>query len=98
MNTSPSVEEPVAANNAAQGQLLAEISAPDVDDQLAQARANLLLAQSNLQVSDANLALAKISLARDVSAGVGTAPGTIDQDRALVKTTTAQVESARASI
>jgi RND family efflux transporter MFP subunit len=81
-----------------QGQLLAEISAPDVDDQLAQARANLLLAQSNLRVSEANLALAKITMARDVAAGVGTAPGTLDQDRALVTTTTAQVESAKASI
>jgi RND family efflux transporter MFP subunit len=81
-----------------QGQLLAEISAPDVDDQLAQAKANLLLAQSNLQVSQANLDLAKISLSRDLAAGVGTAPGALDQDHALVKTSTAQVESAKANI
>ncbi len=81
-----------------QGQPLAEISAPDVDDQLAQARANLLLSQSNLAVSEANLALAKITLGRDVAAGVGTAAGTLDQDRALVKTSTAQVESAKANI
>src|SRR5581483_4156772 len=81
-----------------QGQLLAEISAPDVDDQLAQTRANLLLSQSNLAVSEANLALAKITLDRDVAAGVGTAAGTLDQDRALVKTSTAQVESAKANI
>jgi RND family efflux transporter MFP subunit len=81
-----------------QGQLLAEISAPDVDDQLAQARANLLLAQSNLQVSQANLELAKITLSRDLASGVGVAPGTLDQDRALVKTSTSQVDSARANI
>src|SRR5262249_6388947 len=44
------------------GQLLAEISAPDVDDQLAQARANLVLTRANLQVSEANLELAKTTL------------------------------------
>lgn len=81
-----------------EGQLLAEISTPDVDDQLAQARANLVLAKANLLVSEANLDLAKITLQRDVNAGVGTAPGTLDQDRAQVKTTAAQVESAKASI
>jgi RND family efflux transporter MFP subunit len=81
-----------------EGQLLAEISAPDVDDQLAQARANLVLAKANLQVSEANLELAKITLERDLRSGVATAPQTVDQDRAQVKTTAAQVESARASI
>ncbi len=83
-----------------QGQLLAEISAPDVDDQLAQAQANLLLARANLQVSEANLALAKITLERAVRAGPGTTVTLqeIDQDQAQVKTTTSQVESARASI
>src|SRR5205807_10197360 len=81
-----------------EGQLIAEISAPDVDDQLAQARANLSLAKTNLQVSEANLVLAKITLSRDLRAGVGTAPTTIDQDQAQVQTSTAQVESAKASI
>jgi RND family efflux transporter MFP subunit len=81
-----------------EGQLLAEISAPDVDDQLAQAQANLILAKANLLVSDANLELAKITLARDIGAGSATSQQTVDQDRALVKTTTAQVESAKASI
>ncbi len=83
-----------------EGQLVAEISTPDVDDQLAQARANLVLAQANLHVAEANLELAKITLDRDVKAGVGTATAlqTIDQDRAQVKTTAAQVESAKANI
>jgi len=83
-----------------EGQLIAEISAPDVDDQLAQARANLALAQANLQVSQANLELAKVTLDRDTKAGPGTATSfqQIDQDRVQVKTTAAQVESARASI
>ncbi len=80
------------------GQLMAEISSPDVDDQLAQARANLVLAKANLQVSEANLDLAKITLERDLKSGIATAPQVIDQDRAQVKTTASQVESARASI
>ncbi len=83
-----------------EGELVAEISTPDVDDQLAQARANLVLAQANLHVAEANLELAKITLDRDVKAGAGTATSlqTIDQDRAQVKTTAAQVESAQANI
>jgi RND family efflux transporter MFP subunit len=81
-----------------EGQLLAEISTPDVDDQLAQARANLVLAKANLQVSEANLSLARITLERDLNAGAATSPLAIDQDRAQVKTTAAQVESAKASI
>jgi RND family efflux transporter MFP subunit len=81
-----------------EGQLLAEISAPDVDDQLAQARANLVLARANLQVSEASLELAKITLSRDLDSGDATAPQRIDQDRAQLRTTTAQVESAKASI
>ncbi len=81
-----------------EGQLLAEISAPDVDDQLAQARSNLALAKTNLKVSEANLELAKITLARDVAAGNAVAPEVVDQDRAQEKTTAAQVESAKASI
>lgn len=82
------------------GQLLAEISAPDVDDQLAQARANLALAKANLVVSEANLQLANITLERDRQSvpGSGVSLLQIDQDRAQVKSTSAQLESARASI
>src|SRR5262249_49665151 len=67
-----------------EGQLLAEIHAPDVDDQLAQARANLVLAQANLKVSEANLELAKITLERAVRSGPGRATSLqeIDQNRA----------------
>lgn len=85
-----------------QGQLLAEISSPDVDDQLAQARANLVLAKSNLQAAEANLDLAKITLNRNLEANRSSAGSvsqlTLDQNRAEVKTTAAQVETARASI
>jgi RND family efflux transporter MFP subunit len=81
-----------------EGQLIAEISAPDVDDQLAQAKANLVLSRANLKVSEANLELAKVTLERDLRTGTATAPLVIDQDRAQVTTAAAQVESSRASI
>jgi RND family efflux transporter MFP subunit len=82
------------------GQLLAEISAPDIDDQLDQARANLVLARANLELAKANLELAKITLDRDFKAGAGTAIAQqqVDQDRATVQTTDAQVKSSLASI
>ena len=84
----------------AQGQLLAEIAAPDIDAQLAQAQANLALALANLPLAEANSELAKVTLARDTKAGPGTATSweQIDQDKAQVKVTAAQVEAARASI
>jgi RND family efflux transporter MFP subunit len=81
-----------------EGQVIAEISAPDVDDQLAQAQSNLVLAKANLRVSEANLVLAKITLTRDLAAGSAVSQQTIDQDRALVDSTDAQVGSAKASI
>ena len=88
-----------------EGQLLAEISTPDVDDQLAQARANLVLSKANVEVAQANLELARITLQRDLTANLSTggagqaiAPLTIDQNRAQVKTTASQVASALASV
>jgi RND family efflux transporter MFP subunit len=84
------------------GQLLAEISAPDVDDQLAQAKANLTQAQATLKLNEANAALARITLARSERIQ-GNSAGAIsqqelDQQRATLGTTTAAVENARASI
>jgi RND family efflux transporter MFP subunit len=79
-------------------QLLAKISAPDVDDQLAQALANLEQAQANLKLNEANVVLAKITLARDQKAGEAVTPQQIDQDRATVDTTVASVNAAKASI
>jgi RND family efflux transporter MFP subunit len=83
-----------------EGQLLAEITAPDVDDQLAQSQAGLAQAKSSLGLAQANAELAKITLARDVRIGVGSAVSQeqYDQDRATAKTTDAQVEVAKASI
>jgi RND family efflux transporter MFP subunit len=85
-----------------EGQLLAEISSPDVDDQLAQARANLVLAKGNLQAAEANLELAKITFKRNLEADRSSAGSvsqlTLDQNRAEVKTTASQVATAQASI
>ena len=81
-----------------EGELIAEISSPDVDDQLAQARANLDLAKSNLAVAEANLDLAKVTLNRDLASGTATAPEVVDQDKAQVKTSAAQVASAKSNI
>ncbi len=81
------------------GQLLATISAPDVDDQLAQAQANLVQAQANLKLNEANYEPAKILLGRDVQAGPIAVPAQqVDQDRATLGTTEASVKAAQAGI
>jgi RND family efflux transporter MFP subunit len=82
-----------------EGQLLADISAPDVDDQLNQAKANVAQAQANLKLAEASSELAQVTLDRDLRTGPNNiAPLTLDQDRAQVRTTKAQVEATRASI
>ena len=82
------------------GQLLAVISAPQVDDQLRQNEANLVQAKANLVFTQASLQLANAILAREAKAAAGGAitQEQIDQDKANVATTSAQVEVARASI
>jgi len=84
------------------GQLLAEIAAPDLDDQLAQAKANLEQAQASLRLSQANLVLAKITLARaqqiQTTAPGGVSQQEVDQDQAAVDVATASVQAAQASI
>jgi len=83
-------------------QLLAEISAPDIDDQLAQAKANLVQARATLKLNEANAELARITLKRSEAIQSGTAGAIsqqeIDQQRAMVGTTAASVENAKASI
>src|SRR5260370_30342088 len=83
-----------------EGQILAEVTAPDVDDQLKQARANLVLAKANLLLAQANAKLASTTLERDMKSGpgIGTSYQQIDQDRATVQSTESQVESPRATI
>ncbi len=81
------------------GQLLAIVSAPDVDDQLAQAQADLAQAQANLKLNQANYELARITLARDAQAGTVAVPAQqIDQDKATLGTTAASVKAAEASV
>src|SRR5216683_2311068 len=83
-----------------EGQLLGVIAAPDIDDQLAQAKANLVQAKASLVLAQANAQYAKITLDRDYAAGgpATVAQQQIDLDAATVKTTAAQVEAARAMI
>jgi RND family efflux transporter MFP subunit len=85
-----------------EGQLLAVISAPDIDDQFAQAQANLEQARATLALNEANAELAKVVL--DRSQRIKTAdPAAVpveelQRQRATVNTTRASVETARASI
>ncbi len=83
-----------------QGQLLADIAAPDIDDQLAQAKADLAQSKDNLNLAQANAELAKTTLARDEKSGpgFGVSQQQIDQDRATAATTVAQVEFSKANI
>jgi RND family efflux transporter MFP subunit len=83
-----------------EGQLLAVISAPDVDDQLAQARANLAQTRADLELAKANFHLAEVTLDRDLRSkpGIGSTLQQLDQDRATVKTTRAKVDATQASI
>jgi RND family efflux transporter MFP subunit len=82
------------------GQLLAEISAPDIDDQLVQAKANLELSKANLKYARANAHLAQITLERDLALEPNRAVAAqqLDQDKAMAATTAAQVASALASV
>jgi RND family efflux transporter MFP subunit len=83
-----------------EGQLLAEISAPDIDAQLAQAEANLAQAQANLPLAEANAKVAEITLKRFIDSGAGTGVTLlqVDQQQATVETTAAQVAATKASI
>ncbi len=81
-----------------EGQLLAVISSPDIDDQLAQARANLAQARAQLKLAQANASLAASIVQRDVQARQGVSAEQRDTDRATYESTLAQVEASRASI
>src|SRR5207302_1939707 len=82
------------------GQLLAEISAPDIDDQLEQAKANLELAKANLESARANAKLAQITVDRygELVKTNTVATQEFDQAKATFETTAAKVASALASI
>ena len=85
-----------------EGQLLAEISAPDVDDQLAHAKANVDQVRATLMLNEANAVLAKTTLVRfqviqKENAGA-ISKQKLDEQEATVLTTAASVENAQASI
>ena len=82
------------------GQLLAEIFAPDIDDQLVQAKANLELSKASLKFAQANAQLAKLTLDRDQGLAKQTAISAqeLEQAEAAAASTAAQVASALASI
>jgi RND family efflux transporter MFP subunit len=84
------------------GQLLAVIDAPDLDDQLNQAKANLEQARAKLKLNEANLVLAQITLERSLRInrkGLGAvAQQEVDQEQAALDTSQASVETAKASI
>jgi RND family efflux transporter MFP subunit len=83
-----------------EGQPLAEIAAPDIDDQLAQAKANLVQSKANLELAKANAGLAKINLDRDTQlfSKAAVSQQEIDIDTATAKTTVAQVDAGKAII
>src|SRR5262249_38216368 len=74
-----------------EGQLLALIDAPDLDDQLDQAKANLEQAKATLKLNEAKATLAKTILARSGSirskSNSFISQEEIDQQRATVATT-----------
>jgi RND family efflux transporter MFP subunit len=84
------------------GQLIATIDAPDLDDQLAQAEANLEQARATLKVNEANAALAEKTMARYLALekqNVGAiAQLQIDEQQATVLTSNESVKAAQASI
>ena len=81
------------------GQRLAVIAAPDVDDQLAQSKADLSQAEANLNLNKANAEYARTTLARDQASGLIAVPAQqLDQDRAADLSAQASVKAAEASI
>jgi RND family efflux transporter MFP subunit len=82
------------------GQLLAEISAPDIDDQLEQAKANLELSRANLVNAQANSKLAQQTLKREqgLVRTDSVSAQELETAQATAESTAAQVASSLASI
>ena len=82
------------------GQLLAEIQAPELDQQLSQARANLLQAQKQLDLQKANLELARTTMERYKGADKEQAVAKliVDQTAAAYATAQASVAAAQATV
>ena len=82
------------------GQLLADIQSPELDQQLGQARANLVQAQKQLDLQKANLELARTTMARYKGADQAgaVAKQAVDQSVATYGTANAAVAAAQATV
>ena len=85
-----------------EGQLLAVIDSPEIDDQLVQATAQLNQSRANLKLNEANAALAKTTLNRfsglkQANQGA-VSQQDIDEREATVRTSEANVDASRASV
>src|SRR5262249_32057403 len=78
------------------GQLLAEIDTPDLDKELAQAKAQLAMAKAQLAQGEANRALSKVNLQRYQQLGDRklVAPSDLDQRKAQAEADQANVSAA----
>jgi RND family efflux transporter MFP subunit len=83
-----------------EGQLLAEIASPEVDQQLSQARADLEQSRKNLDLQKANLELARVTMERYKSADTegAVAKLLVDQNVTAYRTGQAAVAAAEAVV
>jgi RND family efflux transporter MFP subunit len=83
-----------------EGQLLAEIASPEVDQQLSQARADLETSRKNLDLQKANLELAHVTMERYKSADTegAVAKLLVDQNVTAYRTAEASVAAAEAVV
>src|SRR5712692_1945244 len=82
------------------GQLLAEIASPEIDQQLRQAKADLNQSEKTLELQNANLDLARITMARYQAADAerAVAKEAVDQSVASARTAQAAVAAAEANV
>jgi len=82
------------------GQLLAEIASPEIDQQLGQAQADLHQSEKNLDLQEATLELAHLTMARYNQADLegAVAKQAVDQSVAAVRTAQAAVAAAEATV
>jgi RND family efflux transporter MFP subunit len=83
-----------------QGQLLAEIASPEIDQQLSQSRANLRQSEKSLDLQKATLDLARITMDRYKAADAEKAVAIelVDQSVGAFRTAQASVAAAEASV
>jgi RND family efflux transporter MFP subunit len=87
-------------DNVNAGQLLAEIESPEIDQQLSQARADLDQSIKNLELQQANLDLARVTMNRYTEADKegAVAKELVDQQVAAYRTAQASVAAAQAAV